>query len=1020
MSRPDPFLRFLRLLALALLGILGSISPAMATTVTAANGLSCAGDRTTNNKSLGCNAGEFTTIVNITNEPGSPTSCVAGDYVTLIGSVGLAGTNADRYNVGFFTGEDGNDPKEYGTGKLCSVATFPTSPLPWFAYNTDACGDYKAAGVDNPVINNIKVLCAGDASGKLMVPYTLVYSQSNYTCTGPIDVVASNSAKCNAGTAVVDAATFTVNGSVTVTKQTIPDGDAQSFSFTASGSGPVMSGDSAFSLVDNGSKPVRMGISGTARTLTITEAATALWEPTATIACTRPDGSSSAGFVVTNGATRTITATLSNTNPNAVCTITNKRAVSATNSTVVANPTSVVNNGVSTSTITVTLRDTSAAGNPVAGKTVTLAAGSGSSVITTLNGVTDVNGRATFTVKDAVAEAVTYTATDTTDGITIAQTTTVTFYAPASDFNAFETSTAAGAIAGAIKTKIAGSGFGLDVVAISGGAQSSSFSNAVKVELLGNTTTGIGLDANNCPTSYTLLQTVSPNPAISSGRSTVNFAAVSNAWKDVRVRISFPADSPTVTSCSTDNFTIRPNALVAYASHNDWETAGTAVTLDNAGTSGAPIHKAGRDFTLVATGYNTASGVTTNYNGIPTAANVAAVAPAAVTGNFSVGAFSAPGPANGTVRSDTATYDEVGPVSLILQDQGFASVDASDTAGDCSATGRYVCSAAFNVGRFVPDSFSIAITDHGTFADNCPTCTSAFTYLGDSFTYGDNPTVTITARNASGGVTQNYTGSFARLLTSPTIALTYPTADTTQDNAAGTAKLGITSSPGTASLSDNGDGTLIYTLGGGSADNFTYDRELVAPFTPDLTIIFDSVNDGDISTTFSSGNAITPAANHQRYGRLTPSNGFGPEYSDVYMPLLAEYYNGVSFIINSDDVYTTGITLSITMVTATDNSTLALADICVWDTGNPGSSGIGCSIVSAADKQFSEPPTNGNFNLWFQGPGAGKTGTVDILADVPAWLEYDWYGIGDEDPTGVITFGIYQGDVRFHDWREVD
>ena len=72
-----------------------------------------------------------------------------------------------------------------------------------------------------------------------------------------------------------------------------------------------------------------------------------------------------------------------------------------------------------------TLRDANS--NPVSGKTVTLAKSGGSSTITTVSGTTNGSGVATFTVKDTVAEATTYTATDTTDSVTVTQTATVTF-----------------------------------------------------------------------------------------------------------------------------------------------------------------------------------------------------------------------------------------------------------------------------------------------------------------------------------------------------------------------------------------------------------------------------------------------------------------------------------------------------------------------------------------------------------------------------------------------------------------
>ncbi len=108
---------------------------------------------------------------------------------------------------------------------------------------------------------------------------------------------------------------------------------------------------------------------------------------------------------------------------------------SATNSTVMASPTTVAADGANSSSITVTLKDTN--GNLVTTpKSVTLAQGSGHSTIE-VNGTagstatTNGSGQAVFTVSDSTAEPVTYTATDTTDSpqVTVTQTATVTFAA---------------------------------------------------------------------------------------------------------------------------------------------------------------------------------------------------------------------------------------------------------------------------------------------------------------------------------------------------------------------------------------------------------------------------------------------------------------------------------------------------------------------------------------------------------------------------------------------------------------
>jgi len=117
----------------------------------------------------------------------------------------------------------------------------------------------------------------------------------------------------------------------------------------------------------------------------------------------------------------------------------NSGAVTAAQSTVSASPTSVPRDGTTNSTITVTLKD--ANGNVVSGKTVTLAqaltgGGTSHSTISAASGASDSNGVVTFTVHSLVAESVTYTATNTTDSITITQTAEVIFADPTLGVNA--------------------------------------------------------------------------------------------------------------------------------------------------------------------------------------------------------------------------------------------------------------------------------------------------------------------------------------------------------------------------------------------------------------------------------------------------------------------------------------------------------------------------------------------------------------------------------------------------------
>lgn len=323
------------LLRMALCALLaaGWVSPASAQIVTAQstaqNDLSCAADRA-GTSGFNCTAGEFTGLVQFALPPDAPVECDAGGTFTAAVIAELNGTNADRYDGGIFIGQDANSPGL--PGGSCSVATFPltSSALPprtrGFAnIDGDACGDYRANGVENWQVNNVKVSCNANTVGQLTVPYLITYQQNNPgTCSGPSSslLFPGSPSKCNSGNIPLPG--VTVYGWVDLTKQTLPDGSAQAFSFTASGIGaqPL-----TFTLGDGQTQRVRIPLLGsTPTTLTITESATAGWSGTAAITCTAPDGTSSAStYVTTNNTNRTITANLTNLRYGAKCTITNTR-----------------------------------------------------------------------------------------------------------------------------------------------------------------------------------------------------------------------------------------------------------------------------------------------------------------------------------------------------------------------------------------------------------------------------------------------------------------------------------------------------------------------------------------------------------------------------------------------------------------------------------------------------------------------------------------------------------------------
>lgn len=597
-------------------------------------------------------------------------------------------------------------------------------------------------------------------------------------------------------------------------------------------------------------------------------------------------------------------------------------------------------------------------------------------------------------------------ASDNSDPLTANNTAsagvTVLNPAPAS-FNAFEPATPAGAITGVIRTKVAGSAFGLDVVAISGGAQDASFNGSVRVELLGNATTGVGLDARNCPVSATLLQTV-PTAALSGGRATVGFAAVGDAWKDVRVRIGYPASAPTAFACSNDNFAIRPERFESViVSDADSSTAGTARTLDNTAASGGIVHRAGRPFRIAARAVNASGASTANYADSPEAGLTGCLLPTGTCtpGLLATGTWSA---AAGSVATMGASYSEAGAFAMTLVDRHFADVDAADS----TPTERHVESAPVNVGRFVPDHFDLVAANTPVFKTfNDTACsTRSFTYVGQAFGYEMLPQATITAKNAGGGVTVNYAGALWKLAASG-VTQTY-TAVT------GSLDTGLVGTP-VVSETGSGSGTLTPDANGLIA----FARSLpLSPFSADVNLslsVRDSAENGE------PGNGVietaTPAqftdiafdsGDEMRFGRLVARNAHGSELLPLPVAIETQHWTAAGFVRNAADFCTQLAASHVALSNWQRNLDL-------------------CETSAALSGRFNA----GRGNLRFAAPGQGNSGSVDLVVRLdglgggsacvggvttPAvgaaqpWLRGQWSGAAyDQNPAARASFGLHRG-----------
>jgi len=360
--------------------------------------------------------------------------------------------------------------------------------------------------------------------------------------------------------------------------------------------------------------------------------------------------------------------------------------------------------------------------------------------------------------------------------------------------------------------------------------------------------------------------------------------------------------------CSTDNFAIRPASFDGFTvKHQDWENPGTGAALTNLSlaVTGTPnVHKAGRNFHVSATAVNAVLATTINYAGSPTAVLTSCTAGTTCT---TLGANCActattvgmalPGSAaSGVYSTVAATYNEVGAFNLQLQDTIFAAVDTSDTPGDCTTGGRYVCSQVLGVGRFVPDHFALAY--------NTPAfdgaCSGGFTYIGQAFNYAEPPVITVAAQNFANVTTAFYTGNWWRITNASLTGKSYTTASGVLDTS------GITSSDPV--ISDIGGGVGTLTFGSGTGLFFTRTTP-VAPFDAEIGL---AINVIDVDGVASAGNpatfgAATPGngiafnnGKKMRFGRLRMSNVFGSS-TPLLMPVEAQYWSGNSWVKNSGD-----------------------------------------------------------------------------------------------------------------------
>jgi MSHA biogenesis protein MshQ len=581
-------------------------------------------------------------------------------------------------------------------------------------------------------------------------------------------------------------------------------------------------------------------------------------------------------------------------------------------------------------------------------------------------------------------------------------------------FNAFDLGSPSGTVKGVIFTKVAGTNFKLTLVAVSSdGTQNQGFNNkTVTMDLVANTgTPGVGYGSNYCPNSLVSISgTSATSPSFTKGRADNASFTVTNAYPDVRVRMSSTSGNTTTVSCSMDSFAIKPDHLIVLAQDATQTTAGTSRTLSGVTASATvtPIHNAGQPFQLTLTAYNSANAATTNYSATVypqgltiTNSSVNAVSPssaqvASTAGIFTAGAFSnSSSSANGVIVSTTASYNDVGIVSPVLADQSFAQIDQGDgTPSSCS--GWWTCSTAINIGRFVPDHFSVSVT---------PACSATAT----SFTYSGQPfSVTVTAYNWGGSSSMgsqmyNYNTStgFAKAVTLSDVSTSTPDSNGSWNSTNTIASTAFSAGSTTTPL--NGVATTTTSA-------FTFSP---LPMTPKTLQVRATDADGVSSASYDNVVMSMPLV---RNGRLRLFNAYGAVGTTLSMPVQAQYWSkdGV-WVSNSDDSCTaivpTSVYLSSNSVTMSPASTVTLsggaANLPLTTTAtvttsasvaiNLGATGSGSDLSCLST--HGGTPSN---QSWLRSQN-GSTGACANLTGSALW---------QRDPSGTVSFGIYTPESR--------
>uniref|UniRef100_A0A486XH89 MSHA biogenesis protein MshQ n=1 Tax=Rheinheimera sp. BAL341 TaxID=1708203 RepID=A0A486XH89_9GAMM len=351
-------------------------------------------------------------------------------------------------------------------------------------------------------------------------------------------------------------------------------------------------------------------------------------------------------------------------------------------------------------------------------------------------------------------------------------------------------------------------------------------------------------------------------------------------------------------------------------------------------------------------------------------------------------------------------------VNLSWQEVGSIRLNARLSNSNYLGAGDVITTPASGViGRFYPQHF--VLTNSST-ANSC-----------GSYSYMSEPAISLSyqleARNVANNVTQNYGSGYSDTAQFAVVAENLSAGSQTVDLGS---RLALNSSSWLAG---------VYTV---SQTNAAFNRLLSGaadgPFAQ-LQLGLQRLSERDMrnldglnmdastagsAECGSSCPAVTLASPLDlRYGRLMLENSYGPESEDLPLQLVAQYWNGNAFVLNSADQCSP--LASNRLLDATTGSVPLIMTKELPYSGDATQNIATLPVTTLL--QNGQAKANNAPLLWLQAPQQRGQGRVQYQLDDHPWLQYDWDGNSNysDNPAADFVFGRFRGNPRQISWREL-